>query len=671
MDQVIDKFRETFKEEAYERLAELEASLLELEERPDDKAQIERVFRSLHTIKGSGAMFGFDDIAAFTHEMETLYDLVRKGEISVTGELVSLSLSAGDHIKTMLDNENNGGQGTGCTIIKSMKKMFPDVEKNLEINYSAGSTSEQMDTVYRLRFYPSVNIFNNGTNPIPLLNALRELGDCYVTARTGEIPQLENYIPEGCYTSWDIILRTRQGADAVRDVFMFIEDQCELYIDVIDKTEHSGKDSFKKICDYLSESGDLTNEQLMAVLEKQKQIMKLPQTGKETGHNNYQKISAEKAIKVAPDKLNTLVDLVGEMVTLQARLARKASLLDEPELISIAEDAQRLIASLRDNTMSIRMMPVGTLFNKFKRLIHDLSRELNKEAVMEIRGGETELDKILIDRLNDPLIHIIRNTIDHGIEAPEIREAAGKARQGKVCLCAEHAGGSVLIRISGDGAGIDIESIHARAVEKGLISPDTQLSDKEIISLIFIPGFTTAKKISCVSGRGVGMDVVKQTIESLGGTIDIISKKGMGTTTILKLPLTLAIIDGLQVKVGDEDYILPLSAVEECIKLTAQAAETAETRNMLDLRKKVVPYLSLRKMLMVQGEGPEMRRAAILNVKNGKIALEVDAVIGQHQTVVKSLGQSYKYSDAISGATILGNGSLALIINVNRLAGVI
>ncbi|GBE02726.1 chemotaxis protein CheA [bacterium BMS3Abin08] len=802
----MDKHREAFRDEAYELLAELETSLLELEDAPEDIEIIGRVFRAMHTIKGSGAMFGFDDIAAFTHEIETVFDLVRNGEISVTKELIDLTLSARDHIRTMLD-ASDGGETTdevmAGEIMASLKKLIPgseetkedaegpvlltdlideaivrvlseneeqrlraNIKKNKRIycidtvasspdfdsalseikakikkqgelisihpiseDVTAGtvrfkllfasdktpeslkaalgvmpeqitsrtgeddfsstglpsSDTREESITYRIRFRPSRDIFAKGTNPVLLLDELRQSGKCKVVAQTDAIPLLEDFDPEACYTYWDVILTTHRGINAIKDVFIFVEDDSELIIDVIDDDGRLDNEAgYKRLGEILIERGDLTHEDLQKVLSSQKRIGEMLvdagviDTGKvqsaliEQQHVSDVRESRRKAeslssIRVSSGKLDSLVDLVGELVTVQSRLSRTAAYQNDPELLSIAEEVERLTCELRDNTMSIRMLPIGTTFSKFRRLVRTLSNELGKEVVMTTEGAETELDKTVIERLNDPLVHLIRNSIDHGIELPGVREGSGKPRQGTVHLSAIHSGANVLIRIEDDGSGLNAGAIKAMALEKGLVSHDLEMTEKEVFALIFAPGFSTAKNVTGVSGRGVGMDVVKRGIEALRGSIDINSKKGAGTTITLKLPLTLAIIDGLLVKVAGEFFVLPLSIVEGCVELSREDVARAHGRHVANVRGELVPYICLKEHFMINREAPGIEQIVITEVDGSRVGFVVDNVIGEHQTVIKSLGSFYKDMEGVSGATILGDGRVALILDAPKL----
>jgi len=506
-------------------------------------------------------------------------------------------------------------------------------------------------------------------------------------AQTGEIPELDGLDPERLYVFWDVVLTTDAGENAIRDVFIFVEDESEVRIDLIDDGA-GGDDGYKKIGDILVERGDLSREALEEILEKQKRFGELciregllqPDQVEaalvEQEHiRRLRKSRVEPgrtSVRVPAGKLDTLIDMVGEMVTVQARLSQTvAGLARTPEgaaLAAVAEEIERLTAGLRDETMSLRMLPIGSTFSRFRRLVRDLSAELGKEVELVTDGAETELDKTVIERLNDPLVHLIRNSIDHGIEPPAVRRAAGKPAAGRIHLSAAHSGASVLIRIRDDGAGLDAEKIRARAVERGLAAPDAELPESEVFSFIFAPGFSTAREVTSVSGRGVGMDVVKKAVESLRGTIEVQSRKGEGTEIVLKLPLTLAIIEALLTRVAGEHFVLSLASVEECIPLTREDVARVRGRRIVNVRGAVVPYLSLREHFRLGGEPPEIQQVVVTDMDGHRIGFAVDAVIGEHQTVIKPLGRVYRNIEGISGATILGDGSVALILDLYALA---
>jgi two-component system chemotaxis sensor kinase CheA len=695
-----DQHKNVYKEEAYELLSDLESALLELEEAPDDAELIGRIFRALHTIKGSGSMFGFDAIAEFTHEVETVFDMVRNEEMSVTKELIDLTLSSRDLINTMLDDPETGNSADkekAGEIIASLQKLVPNKNEQKEEKISPAPSQNdsrelsgqgERQITYRIRFRPPADIFTRGIDPVLLVNELSELGMCKIVALKDTIPLLHDIVPEHCYTYWDIILTTNRNASAIKDTFIFVEDDSELNIAVIDDSIGSDKESsHKKLGDILVERGDLDNEDLRTILKKQKRVgqmlvdanlvgtAKVESALAEQQHmqkitekrDTQQKKDSASSIRVESEKLDRLVNLVGELVTVQARLTQTASSRNDPELVLVAEEVERLTEELRDNTMSVRMVPIGSMFTRFKRLIRDLSSEMGKTIEMSTEGADTELDKTVIDKLNDPLVHLIRNSIDHGIETPGEREASGKPHQGMLHLSATHSGANVLIEIVDDGAGLNPEAIRAKAVERGLIEPDAELSEKDIFSLILEPGFSTAETVTNVSGRGVGMDVVKRSIEALRGAIDISSRRGVGTTITLKIPLTLAIIDGLLVKIGGEVFVIPLSLVEECVELTEEDIEKAHGRQIANVRGEIVPYINLRDKFSIMEDKPDIEQIVIADMDDNRVGFVVDDVIGEHQTVIKTLGKFYRDVEGVSGATILGDGTVALILDVPKL----
>lgn len=689
----------TYREEAGELLAELETSLLELEETPDDNDLINRVFRAMHTIKGSGAMFGFDEIAAFTHEVETVFDMVRNGKMTVTKRLLDLTLKSRDHISYLLSCQigEEVDRSDGDEIIAGLRQLVPKPETPQKGSNEVAAielptlskTELENESTWRIRFRPASNIFMCGTNPISLINELRGLGTAHVVAQFDEIPSIGDLAPENCYVYWDIILTTSRGQDAIKDVFIFVEDDCDIKIELIDKSGLIDREEgYKKLGDILVERGDLSPVEMQKVLMLQKRFGELlveqgivspekvqsalveqqhVKSVRKERSEAPQQAEAAASIRVPAERLDQLINLVGEMVTVQAHLSQVSLAVGDSTFIAISEEVERLTNELRDTALNIRMLPIGSTFSKFKRLVRDLSGELGKEIEMETFGAETELDKTVIEKLNDPLVHIIRNSIDHGIEMPETRRAAGKSTVGKVYLGAEHSGDSVLITIRDDGAGLDRDTIRAKAIEKGLLSPNADISDREIFAQIFAPGFSTAAKVTSVSGRGVGMDVVKRGIEGLRGSIGVDSVRGTGTTITLKIPLTLAIIDSLLVKIGKDHFVLPLAAVEECVELTREDIKNSHGRNLANVRGVIIPYIPLREHFQITDEQPEIEQIVIADIHGSKVGFVVDHVVGEHQTVIKSLGKMYRDVKGISGATILGDGTVALILDMGIL----
>lgn len=730
---MIEKFKEAFREEAAELLTNLESTLLELEARPRDMEIISSVFRTMHTIKGSSAMFGFDEISRFTHEVESIMDLLREGAFVADRRLIDLTLKARDLISEMLDAGASDVRAEAEALVadfkahaaKRMQEKGADVSASSELPppsppaapspvaaeapagprdaaagadgaappaaaQSAAPASPATDSTaaetYRIRFVPAPDVFMNGTKPLLLLDELRGLGAASVVPLADRIPRLSEMDPEACYVGWDVTLTTDKGADAIRDVFIFVEGSGELSIEKVPVGEGADDVEVKRIGEILVERGVTTPEKIRDAMDGQKKIGELlveknvatPEQVKsaldEQDHlkrlkEGKQQDSATSSIRVASEKLDALVDLVGELVTLQARLSRTASDIRDGGLSMISEQFERLVSQLRDNTMSIRMLPIGSTFSRFRRVVRDLSAELGKEIELVTNGAETELDKTVIEKLNDPLVHIIRNSVDHGIELPSDRVAAGKARSGTVTLSAMHSGAYVLISISDDGGGLDVDRILTKAVERGIVPAGANLSEQELYQLIFAPGFSTAKVVTSVSGRGVGMDVVKREIDSLGGSVSVESTRGKGTSVTLKIPLTLAIIEGLLVRVETENFVVPLSAVDGCIELSREERrQSGAGRDILTYRNEILPFVGVRDLFEVPGEPPAIEQIVVVNAHDSRIGFVVDQVVGDYQTVIKPLGRMFKNSEGISGATILGDGTVALIVDVNRLA---
>jgi two-component system chemotaxis sensor kinase CheA len=698
---MLDQFKSTFKEEAYELLATLENTFLELEGQPLNGELVNAAFRAIHTIKGSAAMFGFDSVSSFAHEFETALDLCRNGTLSVSKDFIGLALKGRDYIKRLLDFDEPVPQEIlleAQPLLERFKvfssKASPSKrtatmkESNLSRNESGfekhtESPGQQERATYRIEFRPGKDIFKNGTKVLNLIEELAALGDADVFPHTETIPELDDLDPESCYCWWDIILTTESDENAIRDVFIFVADQSDLRIEKVAQTEvvatkrlgdilvergeaspetiQEALGTRKKLGDVLVERNIVSRQQIESALVEQEHIKKIQEKSESTVGS----------IRVASEKLDALVDLVGELVTLQARLSRTSLDLMDGQLSSISEQFERLIAQLRDNTMSIRMLPIGSTFNRFRRVVRDLSLELGKECELVTEGADTELDKTVIEKLGDPLVHIIRNSIDHGIEAPADRERLGKHRSGMIKLSALHSGAYVLIRISDDGRGLDYKAIREKAVQKGLVSSNQELSEEETMQLIFAPGFSTAKVVTTVSGRGVGMDVVKREIDALGGSVQLESASGQGMTVTLKIPLTLAIIEGLLVRIAEEYYVIPLSSVDGCIEIRSRDLADMGERKIIRYRDEFVPFIKLRALFGSgdeQSEEPEIEQIVIASGQDARIGFVVDQVIGDNQTVIKPLGRLYRDVEGISGATILGDGTVALILDVNRLA---
>ncbi|MEX2443668.1 MAG: chemotaxis protein CheA [Alkalispirochaeta sp.] len=703
---MLDGFQDSFREEAYELLNNLEQSLLELEERPEDMDVISAVFRSMHTIKGSASMFGFDAISQFTHHVETMLDDVRNGRIPVSRTLIDLTLEARDHIRHMLEEpEDSANEERSHALMTRLQQVlqaeqrepvpFDDSVSTVRIgsdetadelppgaqSAAAGSRNAGQKTpaTWHIRFVPAADISKNGSNPFLLIEELHTLGDCTVVANTREIPDLDSDQLDEAHVWWDIFLTTDQGATAIQDVFIFVDDRCKVTVQLIDELDFAEDSEYKRLGQILVDRGVVDSAAIDQAVSGQKRLGEVlvgqgidtyevetalqEQQHVRRARQKAQSESAASSIRVHSEKLDELVDLVGELVTLQARLTQTADGLGG-DVATISENFERLVSELRDHTMSIRMLPISTSFSRFRRLIRDLSQDLGKQVDLVTEGGETELDKTVIERLHDPLVHIIRNSIDHGIEAPATRTAAGKDAMGTIALRARHAGANVEVRIEDDGGGLDRERIRARAVERGVISADAQMAEHELLDLVFAAGFSTAGTVTTVSGRGVGMDVVRKEVENIGGSVALESVAGAGTTVVISIPLTLAIIDGLLVRIGEERFVIPLSSVVECIEFY----RTGNNDGVVANRGEMLPVMDLRREFGIIGDRPEIEQAVVSQTGIGDVGFLVDAVIGDHQTVIKNLGKMYRNIEGVSGATILGDGDVALILDVQRLA---
>jgi len=683
MDQRAALHRQAFVDEAVDLLAEWETCMLALEQSPDAQT-VDRLFRAVHTLKGAGGMFGFEDLAAFLHHAETLLDRVRAGEVAVSRPLVDLFLACRDHAAAILDGRGDAGVTQGLVdqlaAWGAPGQSLPgpaQPSSGAAPSAAAPTPAEEQPRLWRIRFRPQENIFRTGLDPASLVEELMGLGSAQVVLLGDAVPPLSALDPESCALAWEVLLTTTAAEPTIRDVFIFVEGDAEVRVepvpvegapprlgellarrgDAAPEAIEAALAHRKPVGEVLVEAGVVVPAQVEAALAEQRSIKQLKDAS----------AAAEAAtVRVPAAKLDALVDLVGELVTAQARLSQVAMEQGSGALSAVAEEMERLTDALRDTSLSLRMLPIGSTFARFRRLVRDLSTELGKDIALVTVGEDTELDKTMLERLGDPLVHLLRNSVDHGIEPPHERQRQGKPAQGTIRLVAEHAGGEVVLTIEDDGRGIDVERVRAKALEKGIISADVTLSHEECLQLIFAPGLSTAQKVSNVSGRGVGMDVVKRNIEALRGRISIASTLGQGTTITIRLPLTLAIIDGLLVRVQDAFFVLPLAAVEECVELTAEA-KAASSARLIALRGDLVPYVEVRQVFGVPGTPPPIEQAVIVRVLDRLVGVVVDAVVGEHQTVIKSLGRVFQHVRGVSGATILGDGTIALIVDLAAL----
>jgi len=650
----MERFHDAFFEEAIEHLSTLETELLRLEKSPGDAELLDNIFRAAHSIKGSSGTFGFPKIAAFTHHLESLLDRVRAGSITPDRGLVDLLLRATDILCALVDGARDGGDEKVATnaVTLELEAALGIEQGNSELSDSPASASVSMGSKnYRIRFVPPANIFMFGMDPTMLLSELAELGEVLeIDCIRDSLPRLEELDCELCHLGWTLRLQTECSRQEIADVFMFIEDESDISIE-----EDSSSYEPEAIGPINSSEGDPPRE-------------------------SRSRSNQTESIRVPVEKVEELINLVGELVIANSMINQSINQLpvqSVPFLQEAADTMQRTTHDLQERVMAVRMMPVGHVFRRFPRLVRDLASSLGKHAEVEIFGEDTELDKQVIEEIGDPLTHLVRNAIDHGIETPEKRAAAGKPTGGKIRLNAFHEGGNVIIEISDDGAGLDHARILEKAISKGIIGADAELTNEQIAGLIFQAGFSTAETVSDVSGRGVGMDVVKRNVELLNGSISIQSQLGVGTTFRIKLPLTMAILDGLSLALDNEIYVVPLLSVVESIRPEANEVQTVIGQGeVVRVRGDTIPLIRLHQIFHCNAKtnDPTEALVVILEHQGRKFGLMVDELRGTLQVVMKSLEDNYEKVEGISGATILGDGHVAFILDIPgllRLAGCI
>ncbi|MFA6401942.1 MAG: chemotaxis protein CheA [Salinivirgaceae bacterium] len=670
----MEKFREKFVEEANDLINELEKVLLTLENQPKNPDLIQQVFRVMHSLKGGSAMFGFNKMDKFTHHLESIYDLIRNNKLEINNDILNITLASVDHLRNLLqekDDEDTKNKVQNDLLVAKIQEI---INENVMAE-SNGKTIQPMEqrqnkehATYYLNFKPHANIFNFGTNPLYLIDELCDLGQYKVFPRFDNLPEIDELDATKCFIYWDIFLATNQGINAISEVFIFADDQCDLKVQKISELNLLDEKSFIGIIEESVRSQkEIDLDQMMLLthdLEKIYEKEKEPQAQSKLGGASAE--TSISSIRVSSQKLDDLINWVSELVTIQARLSLFAQESNLAELDAISEEVEKISRRLRDDVFGIRLIPIETMLTRFQRLVRELSQELDKEVVFKTEGTETELDKNIIEMLADPLMHIIRNSLDHGIESAEERKNLGKPKKSIILLKAFYSGANVVIQISDDGRGIDPEKIKNTAITKGLIGAETELTKTEAFDLLFLPGFSTAQKVTKVSGRGVGMDVVKRKIAEIRGEVEIESEINKGTVITIKLPLTLSIIDGLLVQISDTKFIIPLSSVDKCYEFKHKVLENA-INHLIRTDEKEVAFLNLRQMFQIEGTPPETEHVVVVQFGVAKIGLSVDSIIGQYQAVLKPLGRLYKNQNSVSGATILGDGTVALVLDTNKL----
>jgi len=668
---MIDKFRAKFVEESMDNLQDLEEALFLLEKDMENKELIERIFRAMHSLKGGGAMFGFNHLSDFTHHLETIFDWVRNNKLKVSTDIISLTFSAIDQINFLLKT----GDLTKEEDINNQKAFIEKIQSFLNADNSSQEAATTVETenqskesseikTYLISFIPQKELLQNGTNPLYLLDDIHALGEALSIAYTQKIPSLENLDSSSNYCVWQIIVSTSESINEIKDVFIFVEDECELHVDLIAESAIVNKPEVKTLVKKALSSNTLLKVEDLKKEEWQKTIKPKAKEEKKKIDIKEHKISS---MRVSSHKIDELVNLVSELVTIQAQLSLYAENNEDPTIVTLTENIQKLSRQLRENAFDISLIPLQSELMRFQRLVRDLSKDQEKEIDFIIEGGELELDKNIIENLTDPLLHILRNSIDHGIELPEDRVKTGKAPKGTIVFKAFHSGANVIIEVSDDGKGIDPEVILKKAISKGLIEPDANLDKKEILDLLFLSGFSTREIVSDVSGRGVGMDVVRRKIANIRGEVSIESEKGKGTLISIKLPLTLSIIDGLLVTVAKNQYVIPISAIDKIYALDPSEIKQS-FNNVVVINSEQYPYIDLRNIFNEQEkEISDIVQMIMIKSEDKITGVIVDNVVGEYQTVVKPLGKYLKKQEIISGASIMGDGTIAMVIDTSRL----
>lgn len=674
----MEDLKNIYIEEANELLTNLEIALLVLEENPNDKANIEQIFRIMHTLKGNSSMFGLNIVTDFVHNLETIYDKIRNEEMTVSKELLNCSLKSLDHLRKIIYDSNLEeifNKHNHTVLSNTINDIINIKEVQKEELTPCMVSNDNHKKVYYIYFKPAIHILEHGFNPLMLIMELNKIGKIKVVPLFEGPESIEEYNPTHCYSSWTIFLETTSSKETILDIFVFIEGSAQIEVRDTEINDLFEKNLFlESIRDSKSKNQLIEYNSIKKLNQREKNQeykIQINESLFEKDNNRYEKnaIKKEKSIsniRVSSDKLDELMNLVSELVTTQASLTLFTESNKITELESISENVEKLSRRLRDIAFGMTLIPINNMFGKFQRMVRDMANSLNKEIEFITEGGETELDKSIIDTLTDPLMHILRNCIDHGIEKPEQRLKSGKLALGKITLKAYYSGVFVYIQISDDGKGLDFDVIKSKAIEKGLIKNDDVLTEKEIHELLFAPGFSTAEKITDISGRGVGMDVVKKNITDLKGEILLSSMQNHGTTFTIKLPLTLSIIDGLLVDIDGVKYIIPLSVVIKCFEIHNKNM-TNNFNKLLQLDGEQIPFINLKELFGYSFNPNAISQLIVVSNSEDNIGLSVDYIVGEYQAVIKPLGKYYKNQDFVSGATILGDGTIALVLDTHKI----
>ncbi|PPC92010.1 MAG: chemotaxis protein CheA [Methylobacter sp.] len=684
------QFHQVFFEECFEGLEAMESGLLNLDMGDIDSEAINVIFRGAHSIKGGSGTFGFTNVAEFTHVMETLLDEMRDGRRKVTQAAVNVLLGSVDCLREMvtaiqgnfavddakvaehqraLEVELNGSAAEAAATAAPQPKA--EAAKPAAVKAAPVQEFESIPDGWSIALTPYMDMLKTGNDPVRLFRELTELGELHTAANVHDIPDFYELEPEECHISWDLKLTGNATEEDINEIFDWVKGDCELELtQLFTKVPKAQPADAEPEPEVIAETITQAEPELPAAPPQV--VPEAPAVKAASADDaKVNSIKPSSSIRVDTSKIDTLINMVGELVITQSMLSLVGEhfAMDKlSQLKSGLSQLERHTRELQQSVMNIRMLPISFVFSRFPRLVHDISSKLNKKIELKLVGENTEVDKAVVELINDPLVHLIRNSLDHGIEMPDARVAAGKPETGTIELKAYHRGGHIVIEITDDGHGLNRSKLVAKAVEKGLIDANANLSDKQAYELIFMPGFSTAEKLTDISGRGVGMDVVRKNIQALGGNIEIISELGKGTTFAIHLPLTLAILDGQSIAVGDETYIVPLVSIVESINITEKMLNrVAGKGETFRLRNEYIPIIRMNEIFSVKsGKASKMAEGTIVVVEaqGVRCGLFVDELRGQQQVVIKSLEANYRRVEGISGATILGDGSVALILDI-------
>jgi two-component system chemotaxis sensor kinase CheA len=704
----LDDLKKTFFDECDEAMQQIEIGLTDIRSGEGNDETINAVFRGVHSVKGGAGIFGFERLVGFAHVFETVLDGLRNGSLTATSDNLDVLLSASDVLSDLVQMSRSGQEiaaGFGAEVRSGLENIieqgggasddgdiapaefdgldFMPVAVNFD-DMDAGEAVPEGDgrNIYNIVFRPKPEMLKKANEPLYVLRELRKLGDAEIVANTDNLPALGDIEIDVPYLSWTATLRTQETRDRVDEVFEFVVGDCELTID--DVTPPAAAAPFAMPETALPETTALPVVEAPSMVPSAAPAVPAPKAEAkpvamkpegEAGGGGGRGKPAATTTRIELERIDRVVNMVGELVISQAMLGQIVQDLPETtsmRLIQILDEVVHHTRELKDSVMSMRAQPVGSVFQRMPRLVREVAAKTHKKVRLETHGETTEVDRSIIERLGDPLTHIIRNSVDHGVELPAARLAAGKPEEGVIRLSAEHRGGRIVIEIKDDGAGINSDRVLKIAREKGLVGPDAQLTEDEVNNLIMMPGFSTAETVSDISGRGVGMDVVRSNIQDLGGRITLRSVRGKGMTIQLALPLTLAVMDGMVIKVGNQTYVMPLSAIVECLRPSrGEISDLIGTHGMLQLRGEFVPIILLSDLLGVDSTSGSNSERVVIVTDNGdgsRIGLVVDELLGHQQVVIKSIEESYGTVPGIAAATILGNGRVAFILDVEKLA---